>query len=149
LRILVLNSGSSSIKYQLFEMRDRSVLARGTAELLALTTWLVMGTAVLGQQFDKFNFEVVLYAVLSLTVVRVLPVFAALTGTGERTDSKLFLAWFGPRGLASIVFGIIVLNTEVAHRDLMAVIVVCTVFLSVFAHGLTARPLASWLASRQ
>ena len=131
------------------QTHDLVLAAEGTGELLALTTWLVMGTAILGQEFDKFNFEVVLYAVLSLTVVRVLPVFAALTGTGERTDSKLFLAWFGPRGLASIVFGIIVLNTEVEHRDLMAVIVVCTVFLSVFAHGLTARPLANWLASRQ
>ena len=131
------------------QTHDLVLAAEGTGELLALTTWLVMGTAVLGQQFDKFNFEVVLYAVLSLTVVRVLPVFAALTGTGERTDSKLFLAWFGPRGLASIVFAIIVLNTEVEHRDLMAVIVVCTVFLSVFAHGLTARPLVNWLASRQ
>jgi NhaP-type Na+/H+ or K+/H+ antiporter len=130
------------------QTHDLVLAAEGTGELLALTTWLVMGTAVIGQQFDKFNVEVVLYAVLSLTVVRVLPVFAALTGTGERTDSKLFLAWFGPRGLASIVFAIIVLNTDVVHRDLMAVIVVCTVFLSVFVHGLTARPLANWLASR-
>jgi NhaP-type Na+/H+ or K+/H+ antiporter len=131
------------------QTHDLVLAAEGTGELLALTTWLVMGTAVLGQEFDKFNFEVVLYAVLSLSVVRVLPVFAAVTGTGERTDSKFFLAWFGPRGLASIVFAIIVLNTEVEHRDLMAVIVVCTVFLSVLVHGLTARPLANWLASRQ
>jgi NhaP-type Na+/H+ or K+/H+ antiporter len=123
--------------------------AEGTAEVLALATWLVMGTAVLGQLFDKFTFDVVLYAVLSLTIVRVVPVFAALTGTGERTDSKLFLAWFGPRGLASIVFAIIVLNSQVEHRSLLAEIVACTVFLSVFAHGLTANPLAKWLASRQ
>ncbi len=131
------------------QTHDLVLAAEGTGELLALTTWLVMGTAVLGQEFDKFNFEVVLYAVLSLTIVRVLPVFAAVTGTGERTDSKFFLAWFGPRGLASIVFAIIVLNTEVEHRDLIAVIVVCTVFLSVLVHGLTARPLANWLAARQ
>jgi NhaP-type Na+/H+ or K+/H+ antiporter len=128
---------------------DLVLAAEGTAEMLALTTWLVMGTAVLGQQFDKFTFEVVLYAVLSLTIVRVVPVFAALTGAGERTDSKLFLAWFGPRGLASIVFAIIVLNSQVEHRSLMAEIVACTVFLSVFVHGLTANPLANWLASRQ
>jgi NhaP-type Na+/H+ or K+/H+ antiporter len=123
--------------------------AEGTAELLALTTWLVMGTAILGQMFDQFSFEVVLYSVLSLTVVRVVPIFAVMTGAGERTDSKLFIAWFGPRGLASIVFAIIVLNADVEHKSLMAVIVVCTVFLSVFAHGLTANPLANWLASRR
>jgi NhaP-type Na+/H+ or K+/H+ antiporter len=123
--------------------------AEGTAELMALTTWLVIGIAILGQMFDQFSFEVVLYAVLSLTVVRVLPMFAAQTGAGDRTDSKLFIAWFGPRGLASIVFGIIVLNADVEHKSLLAVVVVCTVFLSVFAHGLTANPLANWLASRQ
>jgi NhaP-type Na+/H+ or K+/H+ antiporter len=123
--------------------------AEGTAEVLALTTWLTMGTAVLGQQFDKISFEVILYSILSVTLVRVLPMFAALTGSGERTDSKLFLAWFGPRGLASIVFAVIVLNSEVEHRGLLAVIVVWTVFLSVFAHGLTAYPLANWLSSRQ
>jgi NhaP-type Na+/H+ or K+/H+ antiporter len=123
--------------------------AEGTAELLSLTTWLVMGTAILGQASDTFSFQVVLYAVLSLTIVRVVPMFTALTGAGERTHNKLFLAWFGPRGLASIVFAIIVLNSDVEHRSIMAEIVVCTVFLSVFAHGLTAKPLANWLASKQ
>jgi NhaP-type Na+/H+ or K+/H+ antiporter len=126
-----------------------ALAAEGTAELLALTTWLVVGTAVLGQLFNEFSLEVVLYSVLSLTVVRVVPMFVAMTGSGERTDSKLFLAWFGPRGLASIVFAIIVLNSNVDHSRLMAVIVVCTVFLSVFAHGLTSNPLAKWLAARQ
>jgi NhaP-type Na+/H+ or K+/H+ antiporter len=62
---------------------DLVLVAEGTGELLALTTWLVMGTAILGQQFDKFSVEVVLYAVLSFTVVRVLPVFVALTGTAS------------------------------------------------------------------
>jgi NhaP-type Na+/H+ or K+/H+ antiporter len=123
--------------------------AEGTAELLAMMTWIVMGTAVLGQTYDQFSADVILYAILSLTVVRVLPVFLSLTRTGEQTGSKLFLAWFGPRGLASIVFAIIVLNHEVEHRDLLAVIVVATVFLSVFVHGLSARPLANWLAAKQ
>jgi NhaP-type Na+/H+ or K+/H+ antiporter len=123
--------------------------AEGTAELLALTTWLVMGTAVLGQMFDQFSYEVLLYSVLSLTVVRVVPIVAAMSGTGERTDSKLFIAWFGPRGLASVVFAIIVFNADVEHNSLMAVVVACTVFLSVFAHGLTASPLTNWLVSRR
>jgi NhaP-type Na+/H+ or K+/H+ antiporter len=131
------------------ETHALALAAEGTAELLALTTWLVMGTAILGQMWDQFSTEVILYSVLSLTIVRVVPMFAALTGAGERTDNKLFIAWFGPRGLASIVFAIIVLNADVEHNALLAVIAVCTVFLSVFAHGLTANPLASWLASRQ
>ena len=115
---------------------------------MAMLTWIVFGAAVIGQAFEAFNWRVVLYAVLSLTVVRMLPIFLSLTGTGVRTDSKLFLGWFGPRGLASVVFAIIVLNTNLPGARLMAVVVVCTVFLSAIAHGVTANPLASALAAR-
>jgi hypothetical protein len=75
----------------------------------------------------------------------------AFGGFLERVDGSLDLGTHdrAADAASNIVFGIIVLNTEVEHRDLMAVIVVCTVLLSVFAHGLTARPLANWLASRQ
>lgn len=75
-----------------------------------------------------------------------LPMFLSLTGTGETTDSKLFLGWFGPWGLASLVFAMIVLNTDLPNTQLMVTVVVCTVFLSAIAHGVTANPLASALA---
>ena len=94
------------------------------------------------------SWQVLAYAVLSLTVVRMLPMFLSLTGTGEKVDSKLFLGWFGPRGFASIVFGIIVLNTTLPGAHQMAIVVVCTVILSALLHGLTANPLASVLAAR-
>jgi NhaP-type Na+/H+ or K+/H+ antiporter len=116
--------------------------AEGTSETLALVTWVVFGSAVLGQSLGYFSWQVVAYAVLSLTVVRMLPMFIALTGTGESTTSKLFLGWFGPRGLASIVFAVIVLNRGVEGGGLLAMIVVCTVALSVIAHGFSANPLA-------
>ncbi len=122
--------------------------AEGMGETLAMLTWIVFGAAVIGPSFETFTWRVVLYAVLSLTVVRMLPIFLSLTGTGERTDSKLFLAWFGPRGLASIVFAIIVLNTKLPGAELMAMVVVCTVFLSAIVHGVTANPLAAALAAR-
>lgn len=122
--------------------------AEAIAETLALLTWVVFGTAVLGYVMDYFNWQVVLYAVLSLTVVRVLPIFLSLTGTGTRTESKLFLGWFGPRGIASVVFAIIVLNNDLPGARLMAVVVACTVFFSVLAHGLTANPLAAAFAKR-
>jgi NhaP-type Na+/H+ or K+/H+ antiporter len=117
-------------------------------EMLAMLTWIVFGSAVIGQSYEYFSWRVVLYALLSLTVIRMLPIFLSLTGSGEKTDSKLFLAWFGPRGLASIVFAIIVLNTNLPGTRLMAMVVVCTVFLSAIAHGLTANPLATALAAR-
>ena len=124
------------------------LVAEGTSEVLAMATWIAFGTAVLGGALDYFSWSVVLYSVLSLTVIRMLPIFLSLTGTGERADSKLFLAWFGPRGLASIVFAIIVINKGVPGGRLIGLVVACTVFLSVIAHGVTANPLAARFAAR-
>lgn len=131
------------------ESTHRLVLAaEGTAEILAMITWVAFGTAVLGYAFDYFSWQVVLYAVLSLTVIRMLPIFVSLSGTGETRESKLFLGWFGPRGLASVVFAVIVLNHDLPGAKLMAVVVICTVFLSVILHGISANPLASLFARR-
>jgi NhaP-type Na+/H+ or K+/H+ antiporter len=117
--------------------------AEGTGETLALLTWVVFGAAVVGQSFTYFSWQVVLYSILSLTIIRMLPIYLSLTGTGVESSDKLFLGWFGPRGLASIVFAIIVLNENLPGGHTLAMTVVCTVILSVVAHGLTANPLAS------
>ena len=122
--------------------------AEGTGDTLALITWVVFGAAVVGQAVGSFSWEVVLYAVLSLTVVRMLPVFLVLTGMKLRTDEKLFMGWFGPRGLASIVFAVIVLNEHLTGGGTIAMTVVCTIMLSVIAHGLSANPLVAALAAR-
>jgi len=90
-----------------------------------------------------------LYAVLSLTVIRMLPVAISLVGAGLRPPSYLFLGWFGPRGLASILFVLLILEeAEVVHRDELLAITVVTVALSVLLHGLTAAPFASRYAQR-
>ena len=123
--------------------------AEGAGETLALITWLLFGAMVIGQAFKLFDWDVVLYALLSLTVIRVVPIFLSLTGSGESTASKLFLGWFGPRGLASIVFAIIVINAEVPGGEYLALVVICTVFLSLIAHGITANPLAKWLGKKE
>jgi NhaP-type Na+/H+ or K+/H+ antiporter len=90
--------------------------------------------------------------VLSLTAVRILPVALAMLGTGMRRVTVGFLGWFGPRGLASIVFVLLLLEeSELAERDLMLTVVTWTVALSVYAHGLTAWPgsnrYADWYAA--
>lgn len=123
--------------------------AEGTGETLALVTWMLFGAMVIGPAFQMFSWEVVVYAVLSLTVIRVVPIFLSLTGVGESVPSRLFLGWFGPRGLASIVFAIIVINAEVPGAELLATVVICTVLLSLVAHGVTAHPLARWLAGKE
>jgi NhaP-type Na+/H+ or K+/H+ antiporter len=128
---------------------DLVLAAEGTGEALAAATWVVFGAAVIGQSADLFTWEVILYALLSLTVIRIVPIVLSLTGTGEPMSSKLFLGWFGPRGLASIVFAIIVLNADLPGGRFMSSIVVCTVFFSLVAHGVTANPLANWLGRKE
>jgi NhaP-type Na+/H+ or K+/H+ antiporter len=116
--------------------------AEGIGDTFSLLTWVLFGAAVVGQAFGNLTWPVVLYAVLSLTVVRMLPVFVTVTGMGIDTEGKLFLGWFGPRGLASIVFGVIVIGENLPHGDVITATVACTVLLSIIAHGVTANPWA-------
>src|SRR5512132_2749863 len=90
------------------------------------------------------DWKLALYAVLSLTVVRVVPVAIAMRGTHARLATLGFLGWFGPRGLASIVFAVILIEeSQLPHEHLIVLAIYLTVGLSVFAHGLTAAPLAN------
>ena len=122
--------------------------AEGMGNTLALITWVVFGSAVVGQVIGGFRWPIILYAVLALTVMRMLPVFLSLTGTGISTGGKLFVGWFGPRGLASIVFIVIVMNEGLPGSETLALVVVCTVLLSVLAHGISANPLARRMAGK-
>ena len=123
--------------------------AEGTGDTLALITWVIFGSAVVGKAVGYFSWLDLLYAVLSLTLIRILPVFLVLSGTGMSTEDKLFVGWFGPRGLASIVFGVIVLNANLPNSGPIAVTVVCTIMLSILAHGITANPWARAYGERR
>ena len=118
----------------------------GIAELLAMITWVVFGSAFVGQVWESMTRDVLIYSLLSLTVIRMLPMLLALTRSGEILETKLFLAWFGPRGLASIVFLVIVGGSDLPSKSLMIQTVTCTVSLCVIAHGLTANIWAQRLA---
>ncbi len=118
-------------------------------ELLSSITFLVFGAVLAGPLLADIDWRVALYAVLSLTVVRILPVALAFLGSGLGRETKLFAGWFGPRGLASILFALLVaeeLENEVAETIVLAS--VATVLLSVYAHGLTASPWTSAFAGR-
>ena len=122
--------------------------AEGTGDTMALITWVVFGAAVIGQTLASFSWEIVVYSLLSLTIIRMLPVFLVLGGMNLRTDEKLFIGWFGPRGLASVVFAVIVLHEHLPGGNTIVMTVVCTILLSVIAHGLSANPLISGLTAR-
>jgi NhaP-type Na+/H+ or K+/H+ antiporter len=119
----------------------------GIAELLAMLTWVLFG-GIVGKYLAGMTLDVVIYSLLSLTLIRMLPNIIALTGTGEKLETKLFLAWFGPRGLASIVFCIIVMNADLPSESVLIHTVACTVMLCVIAHGLTANAWAKGIARR-
>jgi sodium/hydrogen antiporter len=121
-------------------------------ELFNAVTFIVFGAVILGPMLDEVTWQIVLYAILSLTVVRMLPVALALLGTGARRPTVAFLGWFGPRGLASIVFAVILTDdTELPHLQTMLLAITVTIALSVYVHGVTARPLteryARWFNS--
>lgn len=122
--------------------------AEGFGDAAALLTWVVFGATVVGGLLTMITWQILLYAVLSLTVVRMLPVWLSLRGAGVRTDEALFLGWFGPRGLASIVFVIMAVDAQVPGAAVIGVTVACTILLSIIAHGLSAKPLARLLAAR-
>ena len=119
--------------------------AETAGEALALLTWVVFGAVVVSEILTRISWPALFYAVLSLTVIRMLPVFLCLVGTRTTIATKLFIGWFGPRGLASIVFGIIVFNEKLPGNDTLVTTIVCTILLSVVAHGITAYPLAQRL----
>jgi sodium/hydrogen antiporter len=112
--------------------------------LLAAATFVVFGATLLEPSLDNVTWAVFAYAVLSLTVVRMLPVAIAMAGTGARRPTLAFLGWFGPRGLASIVFAVLLVEAEgtLSNEGALLTTVFFTIGLSVLLHGLTAAPLA-------
>lgn len=118
-------------------------------QLLNLTVFFIFGISAIGF-LDAAGWEVVLLGLLSLTLIRMLPVAIAMLGTGLRLSSIAFVAWFGPRGLASIILALIVVEEEPELPALQVVLatMTVTVLASVFAHGLSARPLVRAYARR-
>ena len=113
--------------------------------LLMLLTYMIFGMVMLIPALERINLTIVLYAVLSLTLVRMLPVAISLIGAKLRPVTVLFLGWFGPRGIASILYVLTVLEAEnVTGEDTIFTVAMITVFLSVMAHGISAAPLADW-----
>jgi NhaP-type Na+/H+ or K+/H+ antiporter len=117
-------------------------------QLLTLLTFLLFGVAIAGPALTELTWQVALYAVLSLTVVRMVPTAIAMVGGGLKPETVLLLGWFGPRGLASIVFGLTVVEADLAGGSQLYLVVTWTVLASIVAHGVTARPATAWYARR-
>jgi len=127
---------------------DVLAFASEAGEVLAIVVWFVFG-AIAVPVLDGAPWSVAAFAALALSVGRMLPVAIALTGTDLSRPTVAFLGWFGPRGLASVVFALIAFDEldPGETRSTMLAAIVATVLLSVVAHALTARPLAGRYAA--
>jgi NhaP-type Na+/H+ or K+/H+ antiporter len=132
--------------------KDAVEFTEAQGSLLAIVVWTVFGITVGGSLIaDGLNLPAIVYAILSLTIVRMVPVALALVGCRFQPATVAFIGWFGPRGLASIVFMIIAL--EGLHgagqaTDVVVAAIGWTVLLSVVLHGITAVPLARRYGAR-
>jgi len=122
---------------------DAYDFAEDEGQLLALLTFLFFGALIVEPALGLLTWQIGLYALLSLTVVRMVPVVVALLGTGLRPATMAFAGWFGPRGLASILFGLFVLEEAgLSAADDILLVVTWTVVLSIALHGATSYSLA-------
>ncbi len=116
----------------------------GEGQLLTLTTFLVFGAVLAPAGLEHANVLTVTLALLFLTVVRIIPIFLSVSGLGLSNYEKLFLGWFGPRGLASILFALLVLERfPIPGGEELTACVVMTVLFSIVLHGVTATPFSN------
>lgn len=121
----------------------------GAGQLLTMAAFLVFGAFLLPHGLAGATMSTVILAVLFLTVVRILPIFLSLAGTGLPLRERLFLGWFGPRGLASILFTLLMIEQfDIPGEEAFQACVSVTVGLSVLLHGVTSLPLSRWLGGQ-
>jgi NhaP-type Na+/H+ or K+/H+ antiporter len=118
----------------------------GAGQLLTMAAFLAFGAFLLPVGLANATPGFVMLALLFLTVVRMVPIFISLIGSGLNTSEKLFLGWFGPRGLASILFTMIIIEDfDVPNEDMVLAGVSLTAALSILLHGMSATPLTGWI----
>ena len=116
---------------------------------LILTAFFVFGSGMLPEALGHVTPRFVVFALLSLTVLRMIPVGLALAGTKSGPATSAFLGWFGPRGLATILFVLLIVeDLDMAGKDSINTAALVTVALSILLHGLTAGPLSRRYGAR-
>jgi NhaP-type Na+/H+ or K+/H+ antiporter len=112
------------------------------ADFTSLMIWCLFGYACAYLVLPKLNFEIVTYALLSTTLIRIIPVMLSLLFTSLNLKERFTFAWFGPRGLASIVFTLMVIDEQIENKFQIASIAMTTILFSVFIHGISTKPIA-------
>lgn len=139
---LTLGNTKRALCHQLYEFAETE------GQLLTLLVFLIFGAGMVLPALAALSWQVFLYVLLSLTVIRMLPVAISLIGARLQFDSVLFLGWFGPRGIASIIYGLHIFSEATPNTETVFNIIILTVLFSTFLHGLSAVPLANWYGNR-
>ena len=122
---------------------DICEFSEGVSHLLTVMAFLVFGALILGPSVPSMTWSMVAFAIAALTVVRMVPVAISLIGTGLKLPTVLYIGWFGPRGLASLVFaGTVVVESDATAAPFVIAVVSVTVAMSVVVHGVSAVPLS-------
>lgn len=125
------------------ESLRKKLISFGEAEgeQLALLIFLIFGGIFLPKSWAFWNVWTFVYALLSLTLVRMIPVALSMIGSKEKWQTIVFMGWFGPRGIATILFGLAVFQkAHLPHTNEILAVAFATVLVSIFIHGITARP---------
>lgn len=123
-----------------------SEFMEGVGQLLTMFSFLIFGALLLPAGLTHASWHAAALGLMFLTVVRMLPIWISLIGTGLKLQEKLFLGWFGPRGLASILFTLIMIDEfDFPREQELLSCVSMTVFLSIILHGMSATPLSNWV----
>ncbi len=134
------------------DFAEPTEFTENAATVLSVLVWGIFGGLLVSEALTfTTDWRPIVYAILSLTVVRMVPVALSMIGTRLRRDTIALMGWFGPRGLASVVFTLLAfLKFEEAGQpiDTLVAVAVWTILLSVVAHGVSAKPLAAWYARR-
>ena len=141
---LFLHAGRTMVVTRLKEFGE----AEG--QLLTLVMFFLFGLIYVPDALPQITSATILYALLSLTLIRIIPVLLALSGTGLSIKEKLFLGWFGPRGIASILYLLMVIEQlgfaeQLPGYQLLFPTIVTTVVLSIFVHGMSVPLWVHWL----
>ena len=135
------------------KIKPTEVLAADVGLALVKVSFLMFGALILLPELGDITWQVIVMVILALTVARIVPVAIAMIGTGLKAPSLLYMGWFGPRGLATIVYAaLVVTSSDLSGISTITAVAVVTVGVSVFVHGMTAFPgsqrYADWYAAR-
>lgn len=130
------------------DVAHRFEQAQDIVEIIKVVAFVVFGTLISVDLLSRFGWEGALLVACALLVARPIAVFASLARTGLRTDEKVFMAWFGPKGIATVAFALLVLHKHVPQGEEIFRLAALVVFCSALLHGITDTPGARWMARR-